>query len=151
MKNNLQKKQLNDKLKVFKVAQSIQTPSRGWIKAIRTTLGMSLEQIGKKLGVSKQNIQSLEKREKEGSITLNSLKEAARAMDMEVVYALVPKDESLDKLIERKAEKLAKEIVFRTTQNMALEDQENSKKRILEAIEERKNELITKMPKSLWD
>ena len=123
MKNNLQKKQLNDKLKVFKVAQSIQTPSRGWIKAIRTTLGMSLEQIGKKLGVSKQNIQSLEKREKEGSITLNSLKEAARAMDMEVVYALVPKDESLDKLIERKAEKLAKEIVFRTTQNMALEDQ----------------------------
>jgi len=151
MKNSLQKKQLNDKLKVFKIAQSIPTPSSGWIKAIRTTLGMSLEQVGNKLGVSKQNIQSLEKREKEGSITLNSLKEAARVMDMEVVYAIVPKDESLDKLIERKAEKLAKEIVLRTTQNMALEDQENSKKRILEAIEERKNELITKMPKSLWD
>ena len=151
MKNILQKKQLNEKLKVLKVLQSIATPSSGWIKAIRTTLGMSLEQVGNKLGVSKQNIQSLEKREKEGSITLNSLKEAARAMNMELVYALVPQDESLDKLIERKAEKLATEIVLRTTQNMALEDQENSKKRILEAIEERKNELITKMPKSLWD
>ena len=151
MKNILQKKQLNEKLKALKVLQSIATPSSGWIKAIRTTLGMSLEQVGNKLGVSKQNIQSLEKREKEGSITLNSLKEAARAMNMELVYALVPQDESLDKLIERKAEKLATEIVLRTTQNMALEDQENSKKRILEAIEERKNELITKMPKSLWD
>jgi predicted DNA-binding mobile mystery protein A len=151
MKNNLQKKQLNDKLKVLKVAQSIATPSSGWIKAIRSTLGMSLEQVGNKLGVSKQNIQSLEKREKEGSITLNSLREVARAMDMEVVYALVPRDESLDKLIERKAEKLAKEIVLRTTHNMALEDQENSERRILEAIEERKNELITTLPKSLWD
>lgn len=151
MKNILQKKQLNDKLKVLKVVQSIPMPSGGWLKAIRTTLGMSLEQVGNKLGVSKQNIQSLEKREKEGSISLNTLKEVANAMEMDLVYALVPRDESLDKLIERKAEKLAKEIVLRTTQNMVLEDQENSQKRILEAIEERKNDLIMKMPKSLWD
>jgi len=126
-------------------------PIGGWVKAIRTTLGMSLEQLGNQLGVTKQSVQSLEKREKEGNITINLLKEAAQAMDMEFVYALIPKDGTLEKLIERKAEILAKEIVMRTTQTMALEDQENAKKRIIEAIEERKRDIIENNPKMIWD
>jgi len=151
MKNQLQRKQLDEKLQVFSVLQNINMPIGGWVKAIRTTLGMSLEQLGHKLGITKQSVQSLEKREKEGNITINSLKEAAQAMDMQFVYALIPKDGSLEKLIERKAEILAKEIVMRTTQTMALEDQENAKKRILEAIEERKRDIIENNPKMIWD
>ncbi|MFZ4262080.1 helix-turn-helix domain-containing protein [Sphingobacterium sp. HJSM2_6] len=65
MKNNLQRKQLDEKLKTFCALQHVKIPVGGWIKAIRTSLGMTLEQLGKKLGVTKQNIQSLEKREKE--------------------------------------------------------------------------------------
>lgn len=151
MKNQLQRKQLDEKLQVFSVLQNINMPIGGWVKAIRTTLGMSLEQLGHKLGITKQSVQSLEKREKEGNITINSLKEAAQAMDMQFVYALIPKDGSLEKLIERKAEILAKEIVMRTTQTMALEDQENAKKRIIEAIEERKRDIIENNPKMIWD
>lgn len=151
MKNQLQRKQLDEKLQVFSVLQNINMPIGGWVKAIRTTLGMSLEQLGHKLGITKQSVQSLEKREKEGNITINSLKEAAQAMDMQFVYALLPKDGSLEKLIERKAEILAKEIVIRTTQTMALEDQENAKKRIIEAIEERKRDIIENNPKMIWD
>lgn len=151
MKNQLQRKQLDEKLHVYSVLQNVNMPIAGWVKAIRTTLGMSLEQLGHKLGVTKQSVQSLEKREKEGNITINSLKEAAQAMDMQFVYALLPKDGSLEKLIERKAEILAKEIVMRTTQTMALEDQENAKKRIIEAIEERKRDIIENNPKMIWD
>lgn len=151
MKNQLQRKQLDEKLHVYSVLRNVNMPIGGWVKAIRTTLGMSLEQLGNQLGVTKQSVQSLEKREKEGNITINSLKEAAQAMDMEFVYALIPKDGSLEKLIERKAEILAKEIVMRTTQTMALEDQENAKKRIIEAIEERKRDIIENNPKMIWD
>lgn len=151
MKNQLQRKQLDEKLLVYSVLQNVNMPIAGWVKAIRTTLGMSLEQLGHKLGVTKQSVQSLEKREKEGNITINSLKEAAQAMDMQFVYALLPKDGTLEKLVERKAEILAKEIVMRTTQTMALEDQENAKKRIIEAIEERKRDIIENNPKMIWD
>lgn len=151
MKSNLQRKQLDEKLRAISALQNVQTPVGGWLKAIRTTLGMSLEQLGNKLGVTKQSIQSLEKREKEGSITINSLKETAQALDMKFVYALLPIDGSLEQLVERKAEILAKDIVMRTTQTMALEDQENAQARLKEAIEERKKEIIESNPKILWD
>ncbi|VDH17592.1 anaerobic benzoate catabolism transcriptional regulator [Algoriella xinjiangensis] len=151
MKSNLQRKQLDKKLSAYKAAQTVNMPINGWVKAIRTTIGMSLEQLGNKLNVSKQNIRNIEEREQDGNITIKSLRDVANAMDMDLVYALVPKDENLEALIARKAEKLAKEIVMRTTQTMALEDQENGKERLLEAIEERKQEIIHNLPKMLWD
>src|SRR5690606_14031463 len=151
MKSNLQRKQLDEKLEAFSALQNLNSPVGGWLKAIRTTLGMSLEQLGNKLGVTKQSIQSLEKREKEGNITINSLKETAHAMDMKFVYVLLPTDGSLEQLIERKAAILAKDIVMRTTQTTALEDQENAQARLKDAIEERKKEIIESNPKILWD
>lgn len=75
----------------------------------------------------------------------------AAALDMQLVYGFIPKDGSLDALIDRKASRLAYEVVHRTSQNMALEDQEVSYSRLKPAAEERKQEIIEKMPKSLWD
>jgi predicted DNA-binding mobile mystery protein A len=93
----------------------------------------------------------MEKREVEGSITLKSLQEAAVALDMKLVYGFVPKDGSLDALIERKAKELAVQIVMRTSQTMLLEDQANTEERLQKAIEDRTNELKREMPKTLWD
>ena len=70
---------------------------------------------------------------------------------MKLVYALVPKDGSLEALIDRKARELATYIVERTSQTMKLEDQENSYERIQEAIEERTQVIKYEMPKQLWD
>lgn len=150
-KRSLQRSQLSNKIEKFKELNNVQNPPSGWIKALRTSLGISLEQIANKLNTTKQNIQSFEKRENEKSITLKSLNDIAEVMDMKLVYALIPKDGSLDLLIARKAEEMAKEIVARTSQTMKLEDQQNSEERIKEALEERKKEIIQKMPKSLWD
>lgn len=151
MKKALQRNQLSKKLKVFKVAQQEIRPPIGWIKSIRTSLGMSLEQLAAKLQISKQSVQALEKREQEMGITLQSLRDVATAMELDLVYALVPKDESLEDLIDRKAAVLAKEIVMRTSQTMVLEDQKNSPKRLQQAIRERQNEIIQTMPRALWD
>ncbi len=147
----LQIEQLESKIKVYVPITKVAAPPTGWIKAVRLTLGMSMQQLANHLSITKQSVQEIEQREKDSSITLKSLRETARALDMELVYGFVPKDGSLEELINRKARELATKIVSRTSNTMKLEDQGNSEKRIKRAIEERTTLLINEMPKVLWD
>lgn len=150
-KKKLQIAQLDNKLKGFGAAVQIPHPDNGWLKTVRISLGMSLQQVADKLAITKQSVQEIETREKEGSITLNNLRETANALDMQLVYGLVPKDGTIEDLIERKAKELALRIVSRTSNTMKLEDQENSEQRLKKAIEERTAILKNELPKSLWD
>ena len=150
-KLSLQLQQLNNKMGDFALLKQVAIPPTGWIKAIRTAIGMSMQQLGKKLSVSKQAILDIEKREKSGSITIKSLKEIARALDMQLVYGFVPNDGSLDALIEKRATELATQIVLRTSNTMKLEDQGNTNTRIEKAIKERAEAIKNEMPKILWD
>lgn len=150
-KKSLQLQQLNSKMLGFASLRQVAIPPTGWIKAIRTAISMSMQQLGNKLNVSKQGILDIEKREKDGSITIKSLKEIARALDMQLVYGFVPNDGSLDALIEKRATELATKIVLRTSNTMKLEDQGNTNKRIEKAIKERAEEIKNEMPKILWD
>jgi predicted DNA-binding mobile mystery protein A len=127
-KKSLQLQQFNSKMLGFASLKQVAMPPTGWIKAIRTAIGMSMQQLGNKLNVSKQGIMDIEKREKVGSITIKSLREIARAMDMQLVYGFVPNDGSLDALIKKRATELASQIVMRSANTMKLEDQANSKK-----------------------
>jgi predicted DNA-binding mobile mystery protein A len=150
-KKSLQLQQLNDKMLGFVTLKQVAVPPTGWIKAIRTALGMSMRQLGNKLSISKQGIMDFEKREKDGSITIKALKEIGRALDMQLVYGFVPNDGSLDALIEKRATELATKIVWRTANTMELEDQGNTTLRIQKAIKERAEEIKSEMPKILWD
>lgn len=148
---NLQFQQIAQKLRKAREFQETTPPAKGWLNAVRTTLGITLEQWSGRLGITKQSAQEIEAREREGTITLRSLREAAHALEMDVVYALVPKDGTLEALVERRARKLAEQIILRTNNTMKLEDQENSKERIQKAIAERVEQLKQEMPKALWD
>ena len=150
-KKSLQLQQLNNKMSGFATLKQAAIPPTGWIKAIRTAIGMSMQQLGNKLNVSKQGVMDMEKREKDGSITIKALREIAWALDMQLVYGFVPNDGSLNALIEKRATELAKHIVMRTANTMELEDQGNSKKRIEAAIKERAVVIQNEMPKILWD
>lgn len=150
-KNKLQIEQLESKIKLLEPLTHVVMPPTGWIKAIRSALGISLQQFANKLSISRQSASEIEQREKDGSITIKSLKEAARALDLKVVYGLVPNDGSLDALIERKALELARKIVNRTSTTMELENQANSSERIENAIKERAQSLKFEIPKFLWD
>lgn len=150
-KKSLQVQQLNIKMLSFATLQEVTIPPTGWIRAIRTAIGMSMRQLGKKLNVTKQGIMDIENRERDGSITLKSLREIARVMDMQLVYGLVPNDGSLDALIDKKAVEVAKQVVMRSAQTMTLEDQANSTIRIETAIRERAEAIKSEMPKILWD
>jgi predicted DNA-binding mobile mystery protein A len=150
-KKSLQIQQLNTKMLAYASLQKVAPPPTGWIKAIRNAIGMSMLQLGNRLSITKQSVQDIERREKDGSITIKALREAARALDMQLVYGFVPNDGSLELLIERKAKELATQIVMRTNNTMKLEDQENTKQRIEKAIQERTTIIKTEMPKTLWD
>ena len=138
-------------MRSFASLQQVAPPPTGWLKAVRTALGMSLQQLSNRLSMTKQSVREMEQREKDGSITIKSLREAAKALDMTLVYGFVPVDGSLEALIDRKAKELAAQIVLRTSNSMKLEDQENSKQRIEKAIEERAALIKIEMPKALWD
>ena len=150
-KKSLQIQQLNSKMLAYASLQKVTPPPTGWIKAIRNAIGMSMLQLGNRLSITKQSVQDIERREKDGSVTIKALREAARALDMQLVYGFVPNDGSLELLIERKAKELATQIVMRTNNTMKLEDQENTKQRIEKAIQERTTIIKTEMPKTLWD
>lgn len=154
MKNTKQKlvlDQTDKKLAVFQGLQTVVMPPKGWVNTVRTALKMSLRQLGNRMGFSAQNIKQIEEREANGTISINSLRETAKAMDMQLVYGFVSRHESLEEMIEKRANELATEIVIRTNNTMTLEDQQNSKERIEKAIVQKTNEIKSEMPKYLWD
>ena len=65
-------------------------PVRGWIKAVREALGMTTEQLGKRLGVRQPSVVAVEQSEAKGTIELATLRRVAAALDCTLVYALVP-------------------------------------------------------------
>ena len=150
-KKKLQTEQLESRIKLFSPAGQLPNPPTGWVRAIRSALGMSLQQLANKLSITKQSVQEIEMREKEGAITLKMLRKTARALDMELVYGFVPKDGSLEKYIDTKARSLAEKIVSRTSNTMKLEDQGNTNQRIKRAIDERTAIIKQELPKALWD
>lgn len=144
-------RQLDRKLKPFYNCRNTEVPIRGWVHNIRNSLNMTQEQLGDKLKMSKQGVADIEKRESSGAISINTLKEVGQAMDLKLIYALVPLKESFEKLVEDKATRLAERIVLRTNQNMALEDQAIDKERLKESIRELALEIKAEVRKGLWD
>ena len=149
---NLQLDQLDRRMSLLASAHRGGTFPHGWLRAIRSALGISLEQMAKMTGKTRQGMMALEKREREGAATLKTLREAGAVLGLELVYGFVPtQDGSLSALVDRKAQELAREIVERTLQTMSLEGQSPSPQRIEQAIRDRTAEIRRDMPKSLWD
>jgi predicted DNA-binding mobile mystery protein A len=97
-------------------------PPKGWIRAIRDALGMSSEQLARRVSLRSQSIDDWEKAEANGSIQLRTLRRAADALDCTLVYALIPKT-SLEDTVQSRARKIAKRELRRVAHTMRLEDQ----------------------------
>jgi predicted DNA-binding mobile mystery protein A len=150
-KRKLLIEQLDQKLKPFQKTEMVVVPIKGWINTIRTTLNMTMAQLGSKLNITRQGVKSIEESEAKGSISINSLKAVGKALDLKFVYGFIPKEGTFDNLINIKAEKLARKIVLRTNQNMKLENQAIGDEKIKASIEDLANEIKREMRKSLWD
>lgn len=132
--------------------QQYPRPRDGWIKTIREALKMTAEQLGNRMGVSRGRIVQLEKAEVEDAVTLRSLREAASAMECELVYAIVPKgDDALEDIIERQARRIIRERLSAVAHSMALEGQDIDQAVIAQWQETLVEELAEKINKKLWD
>lgn len=97
-------------------------PHAGWIRAIRDALGMSVVQLGRRMGISGPSVANMESAERAGGIRLSTLRRAAEAMDCTLVYAIVPR-RSLDEIVRRRAEQVLETQLGHASHTMALEDQ----------------------------
>lgn len=104
------------------VTSAFAKPAGGWIKAIREALGMSGDQLARRLGVTRFAVRSLEQQERDEGIRLSSLRRAAEALDCRLVYAFVP-NKSLENMVGDRAELVARRRLAGVQQTMALEDQ----------------------------
>ena len=143
--------QLDRKLSQFEELEKLDLPTGGWVKALRTALTMSLKQLAGRVGITAPAVKQIEEREKAGTISLKVLRQVGAALNMKFVYGFIPVEGSLAAMIENRARDLAREIVLRTSASMALEDQENRPERIEQAIAEKTSEIVTTMPRYLWD
>ena len=125
-------------------------PQKGWIKAVREALGMSGQQLGKRLGVSKMRVATMEQAEVTDATTLKTLRRAAEALDCVLVYALVPRT-SLKQTLQKQARREAEHDMARASRTMALEDQALARDEVGKTVETAAAALLDKMPKSLWD
>jgi predicted DNA-binding mobile mystery protein A len=146
----LYQRQITDRLEAWMPARKAPPPKSGWIATIRQALGMSRTQLARRMGVDPTAIPHLERREAEGKITLDSLRRAARAMDAELVYAIIP-NQSLSATLLKQAEKVAKWRLGRIRHTMRLEDQDVDPDEANFQEAELVQKLLTEHPQALWD
>lgn len=101
-------------------------------------------------GKTAQAVQQMEKSEAAGRIQIDTLAQLARAMNCELVYAIVPvnSERSLQKIIDNRAREVALKTLTSVTSTMVLENQAVDLKdelRLQYLIQENLDE------RSLWD
>lgn len=114
----------------------LKTPKEGWVRTIRKALGMSGAQLAERLGLSRNRISILERKEVEGEITLNQLRDLAEKLNCDLTYALVPR-KPVEEIIEDRVKEIATKSLDSNAQNMFLEAQSidnAAQKRLLKQV-----------------
>src|SRR5450631_7345 len=92
------RRQLDEELLPFRLALKRTITGRSWLKRIRQAIGMPVDEMARRLGVSRYEIHRLEKSEKSSRIMLSTLNRAAKGLGCELVYALRPIKGTLEDL-----------------------------------------------------
>jgi predicted DNA-binding mobile mystery protein A len=148
--NSLRRKQLD---RIFSETQEIRQlsrPRKGWIREIRDALGMSAKQLARRLGIRQSGIAKMEGTEVAETISLQSLRKVADALDCELVYAFVPRS-SLEVTLRTQALRRAAQIVERVDHTMRLEAQNRSQEEKEEEIQELADEMVRTLSREIWE
>ena len=146
----LVQQQLNGTLRRFDVLRMTTVPPKGWVRAIRNAIGMTGQQLARRLGTNRQRVARIEQDEKRGGVTINTLRNVAEAMDCEFVYGFVPR-ESLEQTVRDQACCVAAKRMSRSNQMMRLEQQELTQAEKKKVLDEMVAEIVDTMPRYLWD
>ena len=98
-KQKLILEQLDAKILQLKKAEGLVMPSSGWVFSIRQALGMSLRQMGNKMGITAQSVKEIEQREQNETISLKVLRQFGKSLNLKLIYGFIPQDGSLENVI----------------------------------------------------
>ena len=149
-KQKLVREQLETTLQRFSILSTVNTPQRGWIRAVRDALGMTAKQLARRMDVTQQSVTRIEKDEPTGSVTIKTMKKTAEALDCQFVYGFVPKG-SLEETVRARAKEVAVKRLTEVNQTMSLEAQSLSKEENQNVLTEMIEELANNPPSNLWD
>ncbi len=150
---NLQRHQLDNRLKRIINIKGEDIPAQGWVKAIRESLGIPATLLAKKLGISQPTLSELEKYEAKGSITINSLKKMADALNCDLKYFIIPREpyKSFEDIIDRQIDKAVKKELNDLNQTMLLENQALSQKEMNYQMDIVRRKMKDKITSKIWE
>ena len=146
----LRTRQLDHTFDRLSPLRSVDRPRKGWLKAIREALGMTVEQAAERLEVTKSMVSKYERAELDETITLATLRRVASALDAELMYTVLPR-KSIEELRRERALTAARRRVQSVHKSMALEDQAVSAEERERQIAELADELLKERPRTIWD
>ena len=147
----LQRLQLDERVRPLRdVLEAGSPPPGGWLRTIRQALGMSIRYVARRIGSYDPTLLRMERAEAKGTVTLNTLRRVANAMDCELVYAIVPRETLQATLLKRATAKATAEL-SRVAHTMALEKQTPTERAQRGMFEARVQELMAGSPRRLWE
>jgi len=93
-------------------------PKGGWISNIRMALSMTGGDLARRMDISESSVSSMQESETKETISLSTLRRAAKAMNCTLVYAIVPK-KSLERTLIGRRKTVA---IFELTHHLSLSE-----------------------------
>ena len=143
------REQLDNKLSKLREFAIQGLTSIGWIKTIREALGMTSKDLASRVGVNQSRIIHMEQAEVDGNIKISTMKKIADALEMDFVYAFVPRT-SLNEMVREQARKLALKKMERLDHTMRLEMQELSVEEKEKALKDMIDRILIDERKDIW-
>ncbi len=124
-------------------------PHAGWVRTVRTALGMSAAQLARRLGVTQQAVANLERNERRGAVSIATLAKVAESLDCDLVIAFAPKT-TLEDTVRRQAMTKARAERDRVVHTMRLEAQEEGVEQVFDLENDVRQWMTTRIAR-LWD
>jgi transcriptional regulator with XRE-family HTH domain len=92
------RRELDEALLPMRMMRKRKGGGTAWLKSIRQAVGLPVDEVARRLGVCRFEVHRLEESEKNSRIMLATLSRAAEGLGCELVYALRPKQGTLEDL-----------------------------------------------------
>lgn len=149
-KQQLALRQLDKQLAAWQQVRLFFQPAKGWIHTLRKVLGMTTKQLAHRLSVDRSRIIKLESAEIEDAVTLRTLREAANALNCDLVYGFIPRV-PLQDWLKQQAELISEKHLRTVSHSMSLEAQTVSSQEEKIQKEEIMTALLQGSFKKLWE
>jgi predicted DNA-binding mobile mystery protein A len=121
-KDRLVRLQIDKQLGGIRSIMNINRPLYGWMRTIRTALGMTTTQFAKRMGVSWARVWFMESSEIDDDLIIRTLRETVRLLSYRLVYFFVP-EKTLEETVREQAMKTVIENSNNITHSTLLKNQ----------------------------